>query len=92
MCSDLKEKKTTKLKGEALSEQQLRVRQILGKNLTYFRKQRGLTLEKLAEETGYSSVWIGGVERGQMNGSTDRLANIADKLGIDLYILFIDRG
>jgi len=92
MCSDLKEKKTTKLKGEALSEQQLRVRQILGKNLTYFRKQRGWTLEKLAEETGYSSAWIGGVERARMNSSTDRLANIADKLGIDLYILFIDRG
>ena len=85
----MKEKKTTKPKGEELSEQQLKVRQILGKNLIFFRKQRGLTL---AEQTGYSSAWIGGVERAQMNSSTDRLANIADKLGIDPYILFIDRG
>ena len=92
MCSDLKEKKRTKLKGEALSEQQLKLRAILGKNLNYFRKSRGLTLEELASQTGYSSAWIGGMERGRMNGSTDRLANIADKLGIDPYILFIDRG
>lgn len=88
----MKEKKINKQTGEELSEEQLKLRQILGKNLTYFRKQRGLTLENLAEQTGYSSAWIGGVERAQMNGSTDRLANIADKLGIDPYILFIDRG
>ncbi len=88
----MNEKKTKKQPVEQLSEQQLKIRKLLGKNLTYFRKQRGLTLEKLAEETGYSSAWIGGVERARMNGSTDRLANIADKLGIDLYILFIDRG
>ena len=92
MCSDLKEKKSKKTTGEELSEQQLKLRLILGKNLNYFRKSRDLTLEELAAQTGYSSAWIGGVERAQMNGSTDRLANIADKLGIDPYILFIDRG
>jgi transcriptional regulator with XRE-family HTH domain len=88
----LKETKKRQQLNEELSEKQLQFRQILGKNLTYFRKARGLTLDNLAEQTGYSSAWLGGVERAQMNSSTDRLAHIADKLGIDLYILFIDRG
>lgn len=75
-----------------LTEKQQHVRNILGKNLTYYRKAQGWTIERLATETGYSPSWIGGVERGTMNSSTDRLVRISDYLGVDIYILFFNRS
>lgn len=78
-------------KQEELTPNQKRIRDVLATNLKHYRKANGWTLIKLAEETGYSDSWINGIECSRMNSSTDRLAHIAEVLGIDVYLLFIDR-
>ena len=53
-----------------------------GKNLLAYRKARGLTQEKLAEELGgYDPTYVGGIERGERNLSlkvVERLAEVID--------------
>ncbi len=78
-------------KQEELTANQLRIRDVLAANLKHYRKAHGWTVVRLAEETGYSDSWISGIECSRMNSSTDRLAHIAEVLGIDVYLLFIDR-
>lgn len=73
-----------------LTEKQRHTREVLGKNLKRYRKAQGWTVQRLAEETGYSISWIGGVERATMNSSTDRLARIAEVLGINVHLLFVE--
>ena len=77
-------------KQEELTANQLRIRDVLAANLKHYRKAHGWTVVRLAEETGYSDSWISGIECSRMNSSTDRLAHIAEVLGIDVYLLFID--
>lgn len=37
----------------------------IGKNICKYRKQRGLTLEALAEKVGLSTNYVGALERGE---------------------------
>lgn len=37
----------------------------IGKNIRKYRKQRGLTLEALAEKVGLSTNYVGALERGE---------------------------
>jgi transcriptional regulator with XRE-family HTH domain len=78
-------------KQEQLTPYQQHIRDVLATNLTHFRKAQGWTIARLAQETGYSIAWISGIECSRMNSSTDRLAHIADTLGIQVYLLFVDR-
>lgn len=75
---------------ETLTPTQRRTRDTLGANIKHYRKAQGWTVERLAAETGYSVSWISGIERSMMNSSTDRLAHIAEVLGVDIYVLFLD--
>lgn len=52
-----------------------------------FRKQRGLTLEQLAELTGISTGHISRIERHEKGWSMDSLPKIAKALGIDPHHL-----
>ncbi len=63
-------------KQEELTANQLRIRDVLAANLKHYRKAHGWTVVR---------------ECSRMNSSTDRLAHIAEVLGIDVYLLFIDR-
>ncbi len=57
--------------------------QILGSNIAKFRKEKGLSQEKLAEMVDLSREYITRVERGQKNISLKKLFAICDALQTD---------
>lgn len=50
---------------------------LVGENIRFLRKKRGLTQEELAERTNLQQAYIGGVERGERNISMLTLQKIA---------------
>lgn len=52
-----------------------------------FRKQRGLTLEQLAEQAGMSVSHLSRIERHEKNWSVDSLPKIAKALGVEPHLL-----
>ncbi len=60
------------------------VTKTLGARFAKLRKGAGLTQEKLAERCGVTDQTIGRLERGDHLPSIERLAEIADALGVDL--------
>ena len=65
----------------------------LGKRLRFFREQKHLTQERLAEKAELDSTYISGIERGVRNPSVISLARVAKGLDISLSELFdgVDR-
>lgn len=61
---------------------------LLGKRIALLRRKAALTQEELAEKTGYSVDFIGLVERGINAPTVERLGQIADVLGVELWQLF----
>ena len=59
----------------------------LGKRLRDFRKQRGLSQEKLAEAADLNTTFVGSIERGQANPTLDTLCKLANALDIDVLDL-----
>lgn len=59
--------------------------------LRSIRKKRGLTLARLAEQTGYTSSFLSQLERGLKQPSLDALRNISNCLGLSLISL-LDEG
>ena len=43
------------------------MRKIVGDNLTWIRKEKGLTQEQVAEGSGFSQQYLSSLERGQYN-------------------------
>lgn len=69
------------------------VYEIVGNNIKKYRKLRGWTQDKLAEETGYSSETIRSAEsRTRKSFSIGTLYVIAKALNVELYKLFIDNN
>lgn len=60
----------------------------IGKNLREYRKQRGLTLQNLAERLGVSTSYISAVERGVKKPSVAMVRKISDMLNISPTYLF----
>lgn len=60
----------------------------LQKNIKFYREQKKLTQEKLAEITGISADYISEIERGKKTPSLKRLILIAEALNIDISLLF----
>src|SRR3989344_6335816 len=60
------------------------VRRKLGARLRAFRKERGLSQEKLGEKSGLSGKFIGEVEREEKSISLDSLAHVAAALDVPL--------
>ncbi|WP_255247135.1 helix-turn-helix domain-containing protein [Sphingopyxis sp. GW247-27LB] len=52
------------------------------------RKERGITQEDFATDSGFDRGYISGVERGVRNPSVKALARIADALKVDVAELF----
>jgi transcriptional regulator with XRE-family HTH domain len=64
------------------------LRHLVGENIRYLRKARGLTQEELGEQAELSYKFVGEVERGSVNPSLDSLAGIATALKVDIVKLF----
>ena len=60
---------------------------LLGKNIKYYREQKGYTQNKLAEIVDLSREYIADVERGLKRISLKKLFEIADALDVDCSML-----
>lgn len=65
-----------------------RVSRKVGKNIKKIRKKKGLTQEELALEAGLNRAYIGYIERGKRNPSTETVAKIAKVLKVSLSKIF----
>lgn len=61
---------------------------LLGRQVAYFRRRAGLTQEELSEKTNYSVDFIGLVERGINAPTVERLQDVAEALGVEVWQLF----
>lgn len=59
-----------------------------GKNVAHYRKEAGLTQEKLGELTGLDRGYISGVERGVRNPAIVNIEKIAKALRVKTSRLF----
>ena len=64
------------------------VRQRIGWNLRRLRKERDISQEDFATDSGFDRGYISGVERGVRNPSVQVLARIALALQVDIAELF----
>ncbi len=65
------------------------LRKILQNNIKALRKQRGFSQQKLAETSGLSLAYIGGIEIAIKSPSFDSLCAIANALDVQVYQLFL---
>lgn len=63
----------------------------LGLNIAYYRKQRGLTQEQLAEKAGIERSRVSKTEIAWVGTSLDMIFMIADALEVEPYKLFMER-
>ncbi|WP_420625699.1 helix-turn-helix domain-containing protein [Candidatus Poriferisodalis sp.] len=62
--------------------------QAVGRNLAELRSARGLTLQGLANLTGYTVSYLSQIERGESVPSLSGLASVAAALGVEMRALF----
>ena len=60
----------------------------IGWNLRRLRKEREITQEDFATDSGFDRGYISGIERGVRNPSVGVLVRIASALGVDVAELF----
>ena len=68
------------------------IRKRIGWNLRRLRKERGITQEDFATDSGFDRGYISGVERGVRNPSVLVLERIAKALEVDVGELFENVG
>lgn len=66
------------------------IQQLVGRNVRKFRKERGLSQEGLAFESGIHRTYISGVERGIRNPTVVILEEIANALDVPVSWLLED--
>lgn len=66
--------------------------EVFSKNLKKYRMQKGLSQEKFAELSGFHRTYISLIERGKRNITIDNIERVADALGIDAYLLLINKN
>ncbi|GMO56406.1 MAG: hypothetical protein Ta2A_01590 [Treponemataceae bacterium] len=64
------------------------IKTVFGENLRYYRKQRHLTQEELAEKLDINPKYLGIIERGVNFASADLLEKITCELGVSASALF----
>lgn len=60
----------------------------LGLNIAYYRKRRGFSQEKLAEQVNISRTHMSRIETADCAVSLDVVFNLADALAVEPYKLF----
>lgn len=63
---------------------------IFGTNLKKYRKEQGLSQEKLADMCGLHRTYISAIERYRRSISLENVQRIADALNVETYKLFIE--
>ncbi|WP_317855168.1 helix-turn-helix transcriptional regulator [Chakrabartyella piscis] len=64
---------------------------VFARNLKKYRNEAGLSQEAFAEKSGLHRTYISAVERERRSIALDNVQKIADALGIETYLLFIDQ-
>lgn len=63
---------------------------VFGRNVRKYRKEKGLSQEKLAEISGLHRTYISDIERFQRSISLENIQRIADALDLETYRLFLE--
>ncbi len=63
---------------------------VFSMNLKKYRNALGLSQEAFADRAGLHRTYISAIECGKRSIALDNVQKIADALGIDTYLLFID--
>lgn len=63
---------------------------VFSSNLKKYRILIGMSQEVFAERAGLHRTYISAVERGKRSISLDNIQKIADALGIETYLLFVE--
>ncbi len=63
---------------------------VFASNVKKYRSMCGLSQEAFAEKAGLHRTYISAVEREKRSIALDNVQKIADALGIETYMLFID--
>ena len=63
---------------------------VFANNLKRYRRQAGLSQEKLAERCGLHRTYISDIERCKRNISIENIQRIADALAVEAYQLFLE--
>lgn len=63
---------------------------VFSSNLKKYRILIGMSQESFAERAGLHRTYISAVERGKRSISLDNIQKIADALGIETYLLFVE--
>lgn len=64
---------------------------VFSNNLKYYRNKLGISQEEFADKAGLHRTYISAVECGKRSISLDNIQKIAEALGIETYLLFVDK-
>ena len=65
---------------------------IFGDNVRHYRIERKMSQEAFAKKCGLHRTYISAVERHKRSISLNNIQKIADALGVDTYLLFVEPG
>lgn len=68
------------------------MRKLVGRNVARLRRERGLTQEKFAEQSGFSQQYVSDLERGKRNPTVITLYELAQALGVSHVDLVMPDG
>ena len=68
----------------------MRLLRVFSNNLRKYRSASGLSQEAFANKAGLHRTYISALERGKRSIALDNIEKIANALGIDACLLFID--
>lgn len=66
------------------------IKQVVGKRVQRYRKQRGLTQEALAELIGIDTISLSKIETGRNYPTSENITKLAGVLDVKVYELFVD--
>lgn len=65
------------------------IKQVVGKRIQQYRKQKGLTQEALAELIGIDTISLSKIETGRNYPTSENITKVARVLGVEVYELFV---
>ena len=68
----------------------MNLKQIFGKNVRYFRFQKGYTQEKFAEKVNLNASYVSELENGKYGPTFEKIEEIAKVLDVKEYMLFYE--